>query len=196
MYEPAETRLQNVGTYPVGEYKEADFEALRASFLKSAEPFAGSDGHRLHIILRRVLIATSNNVGLAVACAAWAIEAPDGKLIFHEQFYAWDSARIMGSVAGVKNGMHEAIVRRVLESAVRIATCDGTLAPAPDPPRTSTDFGTATRELPSSLMSSFPLLFHGGGYMFFLGLVVRGSSEVPWVRKPDYVDWPAYLRGK
>ena len=192
-YVPTETKLQNVGTFAVGKYKDTDLEALRGSFQESAKPFAGPGAHRVHVVVRRVLIATSNNTGLACACVAWAIESPDGKLIFHEQFYAWDLERFVGSVAGVKNGMHAAIIRRVLESAMHVAMGDG---PAPEPARTSTDFEAVARMLPSSLTSSSPLLFHGGGYTLFIPLATQGASEVGWVRKPDYVDWPAYLQGK
>ena len=180
-YVASESKLANIGTYAWGRYDEEDLEALRVSFQNSVAPFAAKSGSRLHILVRRVLVATTSSAALTLSCVAWAMEGSDGSLLFHEQFYAWDSVHLLGSTKGVKNGMHEAIVQRVLQTAVRLATSGGAPPPTPDPPRTSTDFQGVARVLPSFLLT---------------GYGVPGATQVSWVRKLDDVDWTDYLRGK
>ncbi|MCH9680672.1 MAG: hypothetical protein K0V04_04490 [Deltaproteobacteria bacterium] len=189
--ESGHTRLANVGTFAIGEYGTKDLDVLQQSFAESMPAQAGASGHQVHVVVRRFLVSHSNNAGLAVACVAWALTDPDGALVFHEQFYASDSARIWGTIGKLKDHVHEGIVRRVLGSARAIAA-GGERQSAP---YTYDDYESATAQLPHSLRSVYlNAAMLGGGYALRIS-TVSGNSELGWARESDHLDWEAQLGG-
>jgi hypothetical protein len=188
-----ESKLTNVGSYAWGKYDEDDVATLRDSLRDSAAPFHGAGGYRVHVRVRRVLVSHSNSEALTLACVAWALQSPDGKLVFHEQFYASRYVRLWGTLGGIKNDVHEGIVRRILGAAVRIAASGGRDQTAPSAAHTFATFEEATRDLPSKLSSHYFGALMGGGYTIYYSSHLSGGSNVAWARKPEHFDWDAYL---
>jgi hypothetical protein len=188
-----ESRLTNVGSYAWGKYDADDLTTLRDSLKESAAPFTAAGGYRVHVRVRRVLVSHSNSEGLALACVSWALQAPDGKLLFHEQFYASRYVRLWGTLGGIKNDVHEGIVRRILGASVRIAASGGRDQTPPSAAYTFSTFEDATRDLPTSLTSVYFGALMGGGYTIFYSSRTSGESNVAWAKKPDHFDWEAYL---
>src|SRR5262245_35752434 len=62
--EPGQTRLANVGTYAWGEYDADDLEVLRTSMRQSLPAAPTVARHRIHVLVRRFLVAHSNKEGL------------------------------------------------------------------------------------------------------------------------------------
>lgn len=188
--EPNQTRLVNVGSYAWGEYDGDDLAVLRSSMAESLEPLKptpGAASHRVHVVVRRFLVSHSNSEGLALACVAWALSAPDGSIAFHEQFYASRYVRLWGTVGGIKNSVHEGIANRVLRTAARVAA--GEARPAQPPEYTFDTYEAATNGLPGELTSHFSSLVLGGGYSYS----VFGASGVEWARRPEHFDWTSRL---
>ncbi len=187
------TKLQNVGTFAIGEYGARDLSTLEQTLEQSLDAAAKPQGDefRVHVLVRRFLVAHSNNAGLAVACVAWALTNPEGELVFHEQFYAADSVRLWGTIGGLKNHVHQGISRHILDQASQVASGEGPL-----PVRGEYVFPTydsAAAVLPDSLTSVHVASFgFGAGYSFAMW-TVQGSSERSWVREEGHVDWPARL---
>ncbi len=189
--EPHETKLVNVGTYAWGEYDKADLDVLTESMRASAAPFESISGHKIHVVMRKFLVAHSNNAALAFACVGWAMVTPDNRLAFHEQFYASNHVRLWGTVGGVKDVVHEAITKRILERAVAVAA--NKPENLPRPPHTFDDYEAAAAPLPKELMSHYNHMLFGGGYTLFIHQTVGGDPNLNWVRKPEHLDWNARL---
>lgn len=195
--EPGQTRLQNVGSYAWGEYGEDDLAVLRESLAESVAPLAagGQPTAAVHLVIRKFLVAHSNNEGLAIACASWAMTDPSGKLAFHEQFYARDHVKLWGTVGGVKDNVHKGIAERVIRAAIGVAQGKDPQS-IPFPEFAYKDFDSARAGLPDSLTTSFQgFLVLGNGYLFY-DQRVSGGSSVEWAREPSHIDWPARLATK
>jgi hypothetical protein len=189
--EPNQTKLVNVGTYAWGEYDKSDLDVLTQSMKTSAAPFESATGYKVHVVMRRFLVAHSNNAALAFACVGWAVVTPQNTLAFHEQFYASYHVRLWGTVGGVKDVVHEAITKRVLERAVAVAT--NRTDALPKPVHTFDDYESAAAGLPQQLMSSYTnMLVFGNGYMF-IHQTASGNPQLGWVKKPEHLDWNARL---
>lgn len=187
--EPGQTHLQNVGTFAWGEYGERDLEILRESL--QATVGAAPAGPSVHLVVRRFLVAHSNNEGFAVACVAWALTDETGALVFHEQFYAADYVKIWGTIGGIKNHVHEGITRHVAEQAARIRNGQQPAPPAGE--YVFPSYESATAGMPTSLTSHhFQALYLGGAYAF-ARYAIKGDSHRDWARREDHLDWDARL---
>ncbi len=192
--EPGQTHLQNVGTFAIGEYGSRDVEALTETIratVAGATPPADAPAFDVHVVVRRFLVAHSNNEGFAVACVAWALTDATGAIRFHEQFYASDYVRLWGTIGGVKNNVHEGITRHIIEQAARVAAGE---EPAPV---TATyahpSYEAATAGIPTQLSSvHYNAVFLGGGYSF-RPVRIKGDSHRGWARRDDHIDWSARL---
>lgn len=188
--EPGQTRLQNVGTFAWGEYDARDLGVLQESL--EATVGGAASGPSVHVVVRRFLVAHSNNEALAVACVAWALTDESGALVFHEQFYAADYVRIWGTVGGIKNHVHAGIVEHVSKQATRVSNGEAPLAPSGEYVFASYD--AATSGMPDSLTSThFQTLYLGGAYLFS-AYAIKGGSDRAWARRDDHLDWDAQLR--
>jgi hypothetical protein len=187
------SKLTNVGTFAWGKYEPEDLETLRVSLHESLAPFLGPRGYHLYLVVRRYLVAQSNSEGLALACVAWALTAPDASLVYHEQFYAKSYVRLWGTLGGIKDDVHRGIVQRVLAAAVRLAASGGTEDPHPAAEYTFDTFEKAIAGLPEHLHSYYTGIIFGGGYQIFYSHTLSGGSQLAWAATPDHVAWPAYL---
>jgi hypothetical protein len=185
--DPDDSRLVTVGTYAWGGYRQDDLDVLRQSMSESAASASGSPPSPpsfIHVVIRRFLVATGSSHGLAIACVSWALTAGDGTLVYDEQFYASSDASIFGTVGGVKNDVHRAIARRVLDRASLIAAQPSARsAQLPRPDDTFDTYEDAVRELPTSLTSWGRRL-------------TTGSTQLAWARRDERLDWSARLSAK
>lgn len=189
--EPGQTKLANVGTFAIGEYKSKDLDALQQSLQQSlrqsrGEPIGGQ-AHRVHVVIRRFLVSHSNTAGVALACVAWAMTDANGELVYHEQFYAADSVHLWGTIGRLKEHVHQGIVARVLGSARSIASGGDPVTAQ----YTFADFDAAAAGLPHQLRSVYlSTALLGGGYGFRVS-TVDGSADLGWARQQEHVDWTA-----
>lgn len=190
--EPGQTRLQNVGTFAWGEYDARDLDVLQESL--DATVGGAASGPSVHVVVRRFLVAHSNNEALAVACVAWALTDESGTPVFHEQFYAADYVRTWGTVGGIKNHVHAGITEHIAKQATRISNGDSPVAPSGE--YVFASYEAATSGMPDSLTSThFQALYLGGAYVFSVR-TINGSSDRGWARREDHLDWDARLGPK
>jgi len=189
--EPGQTRLENVGTYAIGEYGSKDLATLDEMVRSSVPPSGDRRPFGLHVVVRRFLVAHSNNTGLAIACVGWALTDPDGKLLFHEQFYASDAVSNFGTVGGIKNHVHQGITRHLLSQSSRVAAGE-----EPGPVNGEYVYPTyeaAAAKLPSSLTSvHISIGTFGAGYSFAM-TTYTGDSGREWAKEPTHIDWLSRL---
>ncbi|MBW2223310.1 MAG: hypothetical protein JRF54_03665 [Deltaproteobacteria bacterium] len=183
------SKLTAVGSYKVGKYKDRDLRVLQ-KMLEKTIPVRGSpeDTFQIHLVMRRILIAHSNNDGAAIACVAWALTSPGGELIFDEQFYAARVAPPL-SVNGIKNRIHEAITKRVHDRAQEVASG---LPFSPPPEDTYDEYERAASRVPNRFKSEIPTIL--GGYDKWGGQVgiwrtVSGSSGEGFAQPSDHINW-------
>ena len=190
--EPGQTRLQNVGTFAWGEYDARDLGVLQESL--DATVGGASEGPSVHVVVRRFLVAHSNNEALAVACVAWALTNESGELVFHEQFYAADYVRIWGTVGGIKNHVHAGITEHVAKQAARVSNGEEPVAPSGE--YVFASYEAATSGMPDKLTSThFQTLYLGGAYLFS-AYSINGSSDRQWARRDDHLNWQARLEAR
>lgn len=194
--EPDQSRLVNVGTYAWGKYDAADLENLTQSMKESAKSVAGPSAFGVHVVVRRFLVATGGSDGIAIACVAWALTSPEGKIAYHEQFYASRHVNTFGTVGGIKDTVHEAISKRVLGRAAAIAAQPGTnVFESVKPVNAFDTYEEAVAGLPASLTAaSLTIVQLGNGYSYMV--IGKGATEtagLAWVQKADHLDWNARL---
>lgn len=189
--EPGQTHLQNVGTFAVGEYDARDLAALEETIRTTFGAPTSDPEYGVHIVVRRFLVAHSNNEGFAVACVAWALTDAEGSLRFHEQFYASDYVKLWGTVGGLKNHVHEGITRHIAQQASRVAA--GHEPAEIDSPYTYSTYEAAISRFPAQLTSvHFQMLYLGGGYSF-RSLLITDDSHRDWARGDEHIDWDGRL---
>lgn len=192
--EPGQTHLQNVGTFAWGEYGARDVAALEETIrttLATASAKPEAPQFQVHVVVRRFLVAHSNNEGFAVACVAWALTDAQGVLRFHEQFYASDYVRLWGTIGGIKNHVHEGITRHITQQAARVSA--GGEPAEITAPYTYPTYEAASARFPGKLTSiHFQALYLGGGYSF-RAVRIDGDSQRDWARQDDHIDWAARL---
>src|SRR5437660_1801712 len=164
--EPRAARLVNIGTYAWGRYDQADLDVLDASLRNTVSRTSGpGTPPRIHVVVRSFLITSSNTGGAMLSCVAWALTAPDGELILHEQLYATGTAHLNNTLGGLKNDVHKAIVRRIVETAVRVGQGPADNVRPADVENTYERFDEAQATLPKELTSVFFAGLPGGiGY--------------------------------
>jgi len=153
----------------------------------------------IHLVIRRYVVSTSNTGGAVLACVGWAATSSQGKLIYNEQFYAWDSVYLVGTIGLLKDSVHKAIVRRIATTSMAIASDPVAASPWPATfKNTSTSLQEATSHLPRVMVSmGDPLLMSfPDPRIAAVGLLTpSGVSMVKWeVAKPsENFDWEGYL---
>jgi len=152
----------------------------------------------IHLVIRRYVVSTSNTGGAVLACVAWAAASSQGKLIYNEQFYAWDAVYVVGTIGLLKDSVHKAIVRRIATTSMAIAA-DPAASPWPTTfKNTSTSFEEATSHLPRMMVpmgDPFLMTFPDPGIRAVGLLSPSGVLIVQWkVAKPsENFDWQGYL---
>jgi hypothetical protein len=87
---PDATKLDSVGVYPVGKFSASDLANIKTSLNKAfctIQQTQGVDNRNLniHVIIRRYLVAASNNSGATLACVAWCAVDQDNQIVYDEQ---------------------------------------------------------------------------------------------------------------
>lgn len=190
---PGANDLRATGTYPVGKFDEEDRAILARSFVDSlakiAWPGADAEPWSIHVHLRKYLVAHSNNDGGVLAVVAWALVDGSGRPLRTAQFYASMAAddaehRTLG---GVKNGINESIVKRIVRESLEVAAArDPTQSrPKADVAFTYETIQAAAERLPKRLTS-------------LMGLPTVAHRKVDWeeVDPPGQVDWTKLLAGR
>jgi hypothetical protein len=189
--EPRAAQLTNIGSYAWGKYSADDLANLEGSLRDTLKEASGTPegGSHVHVVVRSYLVATSNTQGGVLSCVAWAYVDRDGRLLFHEQFYATGSAVMNKTLGGLKDEVHEAIVRRISETAVRLAA--GSLENLPARADNTYDtFAEAEATVPKELttiISSWGLVV---GYHW----TVSGQASYTKGQRENTIDWDARIQ--
>lgn len=192
--------VRATGTFHVGKFSRGDREVLERSFWDTLETVSWpADGARsdwrVHLLVRRYLVAHSNNAGGVLACVSWALATADGKVVHSEQFYASNRGGATGrksdiegmdTLGKVKDSVNQAIVERVVNASVRLSSTDGGSRGLPvDVEHTYASIADAAAPLPKRLTSlmGFPTVAH---------------RKVDWaeVDPPGRVDWAQRLQNR
>lgn len=203
---PDASRLYAIAVKEWGRFNAADLANLEQSLAatisswQSGKPGATHAQLDIHLQVRRYLVGISNTAGAVLACVTWAAVDPSGQIVFQEQFYAPGSVAYVGTIGGVKDVVHKAIVRRVATTSLYLAA---------DPARTRArpvEFeGTyraledAISELPEVMksMGNAAAMAHPNPAVGMGGLfAVAATGAPPWeaARPPADFDWPAHLQ--
>jgi len=194
------TRLVSVGTIPWGKFSSQDLvvfdKSLRNTISKATlNPNRQSDSAlQLYIIVRRYLTATSNNKVTVLACIAWCATDQNGKIVYHEQFYASKSSGFVGTVGSVKNSVNKSIVSRIAQTAINIASLTDEAAIEPVLTEdTFNSFEEAAKGVPGELASYYSGSFDlGSAYYFYFGWA-KGRTNLDWAEQSHHINWNTYL---
>lgn len=198
------TRLDSVGVYKVGEFSAKDLNNLTASLqnslivLQSAQPSISGQKILLYMIIRRYMVIASNNAGGVLSTIAWCAVDETGDIIYHEQFYASQSARLIKTLGSMKNEVNEGILRRIVEVSAYLASNNEPTRPLPPMPmNTYIEFNQAKGKLPRSFQSYYSYIYVGGGYIYnIIGISSKVNAEWEWAEQADHINWPEYIRSK
>ncbi|MBN2145012.1 MAG: hypothetical protein JW774_10345 [Candidatus Aureabacteria bacterium] len=193
------SRLENVGVFSWGKYDSKDVgifsKSLKDSMAgaQSAQKIEAGKILNVYVIIRTFMVASSNTGGAALACVAWAAADTDNNLIYHEQFYASDSVKLIGTLGGLKNGLNKAIARRIVETSLKLADLDRTQAVEEQPfEKTYGSFDKATERLPKQMTSMYQNNFVFGNPYHVTATLSSGIAW-NWSEHPDNVNWEEYL---
>lgn len=183
--EPGASKVTAVGSpFKSWGYKDKDVQVLQQMLVEeNPRPGAPGESFRIHLVLRRVLLAYHGAEAVAFACVAWALTSPTGELVFKETFYAADHTSKEGA-KGVKKRIHIGITERVHTNA-HTAASGG--PPAGRRPWTFDDYESAAEAMPDAL-GVIPVLDLGRG-----GATRRveyvGETGEEFARCDDSIDW-------
>lgn len=201
---PDTAYLEALHVQPWGKFGADDLRSIEQSLRDtlarhlSASTVPADPKLDLHLVIRRYVVATSNTAGAVLACVTWAAATPGGEPVFQEQFYASNAGYLVTTIGLIKDGVHEAIVRRIATTALGLAARPGE---SPQPrtfAHTAASFEEAVATLPREMVSmgnpalaAFP---HRGVSVVGI-LTPSGISEVQWrVAEPsEAFDWRGYL---
>ena len=116
------------GTNPWGVFGESDRSNLEQSLeqtLRVLDKYSTDlslPAWTVEVLLRRHVIAHDNNSAGLLVCVAWALKSEAGDVVYENQFYGADSVALVGTIGGLKNSVNKAVVQRIVESAVRLAS--------------------------------------------------------------------------
>lgn len=152
------TRLLAIQVAPWGEFSGEDLQTLEASLhssLRSAQEVSelGAPPLRIEVVVRRHLVATSNNEAAVLACVAWRAEL-NGQSLYEEQFYTSSSSGFIGTIGSVKNNVNKRIVSRIVRSAVLLSNSPAEATALPiSIEDTHVSFEDALESLPKAMVS-------------------------------------------
>ncbi len=195
---PGANEVKATGTFPLGAFGEDDRRVVERSFrdtlARASWPEAPPPVRdwKLHVLLRRHLVAHSTSSGGVLACVGWALVSGDGRVVFSEQFYASvagagsgrrNGEKVPDNLGRVKDALHRAIVERIVATSVRLASePDG----APRPPAVAHTYETiqeAAQPLPTRLTT-------------IMGIPPIAHRRVDWtlIDPQPPIDWARRLR--
>jgi len=167
--EPSAAELLAVNVNEWGKFNTNDLlnieqslrDTLSASLPTATKP---ESPLRVHFLIRKYLLATSNTEGAEgaiLACVAWAATDASNAILRQEQFYAANSVRLFGTIGLLKDSVHRTIVRRIAESALYLASEAGALSEPKLPEDTFPSFEEAVSHLPKRMVSMSVPYFPG-----------------------------------
>lgn len=192
-------RLYTVGVVEWGRFDEQDLANIGRSLADTIALHApaGTDAAaaplEIHLHVRRYLIAVSNTAGGALACVAWAMVDEDGQVRYSSQFYAAAAVEYFGTLGGVKNHVHEAIIRRIATTALHVSA---------DPAEPLPIEFEGSYPLLSDAIDTLPRQFVSRGDAAGMAqrdpgalFMVTAAESIPWeaAEPPAEFDWGAYL---
>lgn len=203
--DPDAAILNAVNVRPWGKFEPDDLRNIEQSLRNTITPqlpeMIPSTEPRLdvHLMIRRYMVSVSNTGGAVLASVTWAATEYDGKLIYHEQFYASEAGYLVVTIGLLKESVHKAIVRRIATTSLALAAGPAATKARPTTfDNTYTSLEEAASRLPQTMVSmgipslaAFPVPAVG-----IVGLLTpSGVSTVQWnVAKPSQdFDWQGYL---
>lgn len=165
-------------------YKEKDLAVLQ-QMLEETNPMPGppESSLRVHVVVRRFLVAFHDSEAVGLACFAWAVTNPQAELVFEETVYGSAYTNWKG-VNGVKNPIHQGITKRVHTATQAVA---GGLQPGPPPSTVYEDFESAAAAVPDALGPILVISLQRGGVE--RGVEYAGETGEEFARCDDGVDW-------
>ena len=179
---PNAAELHTSGVYEWGKFDDADLASIRASLERTLKEAVDryrldeSEKVRVYVVIRKYIVAASNVAASALATVDWCAARKDGTLLYRELFYATDYGQFVGTLGGLKNTVHRAIVGRIAESGLVIASRNNTELTLPRKTEHTFDkLEDALKTLPESAQS-WGLVVPGPPFYF------PGSAPVtiPW----------------
>jgi hypothetical protein len=165
---PGANEVKATGTFPLGAFGEDDRRVVERSFRDTLAEVSWPEAPqpardwKLHVLLRRHLVAHSSSSGGVLACVGWALVSGDGRVVFSEQFYASvagagsgrrNGEKVPDNLGRVKDALHRAIVERIVETALRLATAPGERTGSVAVAHTYETIQEAAQPLPTRLTS-------------------------------------------
>ena len=165
-------------------YKDKDLAVLQ-QMLDETNPMPGAVGasFRIHVLIRRFLVAYDQSEAVGIACVAWALTSPRDELIFSETFYAAHYTGNKG-VNGVKKPIHRGITKRVHTVTQSVASG---LPPGPPPTSVYEDYESAAAAIPDALGQILVISFGRGGVT--RRVEYEGVTGEEFARCGDSIDW-------
>lgn len=202
--EPDAAIFHSVNVQTWGKFETDDLRNIEQSLRDTIAPqipaTIPSTGPRLdvHLVIRRYMVSVSNTGGAVLTGVAWAATDSDGKLIFHEQFYAAESVYLVGTIGLLKESVHKAIVLRIATTSLALAA-----GPAAEKARPTTFDNTyttleeAASQLPKTMVSMgvpFPTAISPTASVVGI-LTPNGVLTVQWnaAKASRDFDWQGYL---
>ncbi len=165
-------------------YKDKDLAVLQ-QMLEETNPIPGAPGEsfRIHVVIRRFLIAYHQSEAVGISCVAWALTNPRGELVFDETFYAAAYTGNKG-VNGVKKPIQKGITKRVHAATQAVASG---LPPGPPPRWVYEDYESAAASIPNELGEIRVVTLQRGGVERSVEYV--GETGEEFARCNDSIDW-------
>jgi hypothetical protein len=202
---PDAPRLYVVHVREWGRFDEADLRNIEQSLASTLDKHRSSSSSAvvapldIHVHVRRYLVGLSNTAGAVLACVTWAAVTPEQRIVFSEQFYTPGSTAYVGTIGGVKDSVHQAIVRRIATTSIYLAADPAVARSRPrESAGTYAQLDDAIARLPGEMVSlgnpaamasPSPVVSTQG--MF----AVSAAQLMPWkaAKPPTAFDWNAYL---
>lgn len=191
-------RLANVGVFAWGRFDENDQINIAHSFEDTVEAAIGNrrpSGQpvNVHIMIRTYMLVFSNRDGATIAGVDWCAADSNSRVLFQDTFYA---AHYCGRFPDIctlgmnKDVVHEAIVKRIAQDALAIAT--GGKPAERKVERTHAHFEAAAAVVPKTMGQPGEYLPKGLSGNYDIG-PVRVLTERAKMGEP--IDWKSRLAG-
>jgi hypothetical protein len=192
-----EAKLDNVEVFAWGKPSQKDVRTIREALEKEIAPFAQKSPDtqdnplKIWVVIRRYLVATSNDASSSLASVAWCAAYDAEHIVFHEEFYAAKHREMRFT----KGPVNKAIALRIAASARQLASIEEGADFQPVAVRDTylkyseaeKHAGTVTTRAPAGWV-------HSDGYAYRYS---RGYSAVSggweWAQHPDRINWKEYI---
>jgi len=188
--EPESAKTVAVMVYPFSGYDASTEKNLASSLgntIAAMNPSAAEPERKIavHVIMRRYMIAASNEAGAVLACVSWAL-VEQRRVIFSEQFYAAAQGRLTKTVGAVKDDAARAIVQRIALRAAWASRPPSERGGAPVTEKTFDDIDSAVFQIPAEFVTTTTIA--SGVY-----LAASKSPQWGWAEVSRPFEWEIYL---